>query len=55
MSLPAMSLLQKAWQQSMAIVNLTRVGFFVSDCVYLLIPQITPITLIPIHNKVTDG
>lgn len=29
-------MLQKAWQQPLAIVNLTLVGFFVSYCVFLL-------------------
>ncbi|MDX2455403.1 MFS transporter [Desulfosarcina sp.] len=37
MYLPAIPLLQKTWQQPLAIVNLTLVGFFVSYCVFLLI------------------
>lgn len=36
MYLPAIPLLQKSWQQPLAIVNLTLVGFFVSYCVFLL-------------------
>lgn len=36
MYLPAIPLLQKAWQQPLSIVNLTLVGFFVSYCVFLL-------------------
>jgi MFS transporter, DHA1 family, multidrug resistance protein len=36
MYLPAIPLLQKAWQQPLAVVNLTLVGFFVSYCVFLL-------------------
>ncbi len=37
MYLPAIPLLQKIWQQPLAIVNLTLVGFFVSYCFFLLI------------------
>lgn len=37
MYLPAIPLLQKAWHQPLAIVNLTLVGFFVNYCVFLLI------------------
>ena len=36
MYLPAIPLLQKAWHQPLAVVNLTLVGFFVSYCVSLL-------------------
>lgn len=36
MYLPAIPLLQKAWHQPLAMVNLTLVGFFVSYCVFLL-------------------
>ncbi len=36
MYLPAIPLLQRAWQQPLAMVNLTLVGFFVSYCVFLL-------------------
>jgi MFS transporter, DHA1 family, multidrug resistance protein len=36
MYLPAIPLLQHSWQQPLAIVNLTLVGFFVSYCVFLL-------------------
>ena len=36
MYLPAIPLLVKLWQQPLAIVNLTLVGFFVSYCVFLL-------------------
>jgi len=36
MYLAAIPLLVKAWQQPLAIVNLTLVGFFVSYCVFLL-------------------
>jgi len=37
MYLPAIPLLQKTWQQPLAVVNLTLVGFFFSYCVFLLI------------------
>jgi DHA1 family bicyclomycin/chloramphenicol resistance-like MFS transporter len=36
MYLPAIPLLQKAWHQPLAMVNLTLVGFFVGYCVFLL-------------------
>lgn len=36
MYLPAIPLLQTAWKQPLAIVNLTLVGFFISYCVCLL-------------------
>lgn len=36
MYLPAIPLLVKLWQQPLAIVNLTLVGFFISYCVFLL-------------------
>ena len=36
MYLPAIPLLQHSWQQPLAMVNLTLVGFFVSYCVFLL-------------------
>jgi MFS transporter, DHA1 family, multidrug resistance protein len=36
MYLPAIPLLQKAWHQPLAVVNLTLVGFFVAYCVSLL-------------------
>ena len=36
MYLPAIPLLQKAWHQPLAVVNLTLVGFFVGYCVFLL-------------------
>ena len=36
MYLPAIPLLQRAWQQPLAMVNLTLVGFFISYCVFLL-------------------
>jgi DHA1 family bicyclomycin/chloramphenicol resistance-like MFS transporter len=36
MYLPAIPLLVKTWQQPLAVVNLTLVGFFVSYCFFLL-------------------
>ncbi|MBC2737148.1 MAG: multidrug effflux MFS transporter [Desulfobacteraceae bacterium] len=36
MYLPAIPLLVKLWQQPLALVNLTLVGFFISYCVFLL-------------------
>ncbi len=37
MYLPAIPLLQERWQQPLAVVNLTLVGFFISYCFFLLI------------------
>lgn len=37
MYLPAIPLLQKTWQESLAVINLTLVGFFISYCFFLLI------------------
>jgi len=37
MYLPAIPLLQKSWNQPLAVVNLTLVGFFVSYCLFLLV------------------
>lgn len=37
MYLPAIPLLQKTWQESLAVINLTLIGFFVSYCLFLLI------------------
>ena len=37
MYLPAIPLLQKTWQKSLAVINLTLVGFFVSYCFFLLV------------------
>lgn len=36
MYLPAIPLLQKAWNQPLSIMNLTLVGFFISYCISLL-------------------
>ena len=36
MYLPAIPLLVKIWQQPLALVNLTLVGFFISYCIFLL-------------------
>ncbi len=37
MYLPAIPLLQKTWHESLAVINLTLVGFFVSYCFFLLV------------------
>jgi len=37
MYLPAIPLLQKTWQEPLAVINLTLVGFFVSYCFFLLV------------------
>lgn len=37
MYLPALPLLQKTWQEPLAVINLTLVGFFVSYCFFLLV------------------
>jgi DHA1 family bicyclomycin/chloramphenicol resistance-like MFS transporter len=37
MYLPAIPQLQKTWQESPAVINLTLVGFFISYCFFLLI------------------
>jgi len=37
MYLPAIPLLQKTWQESLAVINLTLVGFFISYCFFLLV------------------
>jgi MFS transporter, DHA1 family, multidrug resistance protein len=37
MYLPAIPLLQKTWQESLAVINLTLVGFFISYCFCLLV------------------
>jgi DHA1 family bicyclomycin/chloramphenicol resistance-like MFS transporter len=37
MYLPAIPLLQTAWQEPLAVINLTLVGFFVSYCFFLLV------------------
>ena len=37
MYLPAIPMLQKTWQEPLAIINLTLVGFFTSYCLFLLI------------------
>jgi DHA1 family bicyclomycin/chloramphenicol resistance-like MFS transporter len=37
MYLPAIPLLQKTWQEPLAVINLTLVGFFISYCFFLLV------------------
>jgi DHA1 family bicyclomycin/chloramphenicol resistance-like MFS transporter len=37
MYLPAIPMLQTAWQEPLAVINLTLVGFFVSYCFFLLV------------------
>ena len=37
MYLPAIPLLQKTWQEPLAVINLTLVGLFVSYCFFLLV------------------
>lgn len=37
MYLPAIPQLQKTWQESLAVINLTLVGFFISYCFFLLV------------------
>jgi DHA1 family bicyclomycin/chloramphenicol resistance-like MFS transporter len=37
MYLPAIPFLQKTWGQSLPVVNLTLIGFFISYCIFLLV------------------